>query len=104
MTGSTQTLHALFKNALRMTSGTKSCAPEHVYLHCISGCLKEKVIGFTKGRLCLAILFAFSEERAGFLDSREPWWSFPWKSAKLSASSPTISMLAYYGLDWWISR
>ncbi|KAK4805381.1 hypothetical protein QYF61_003954 [Mycteria americana] len=42
MTGSSQLLHAPFKNAQVMSRGTKGSAPERVPLEPVSGCLKEK--------------------------------------------------------------
>ncbi|KAK4807494.1 hypothetical protein QYF61_023717 [Mycteria americana] len=49
MAGSSQLLHAPFKNAQVMSRGTKGSAPERVPLEPVSGCLKEKVTGFTQG-------------------------------------------------------
>lgn len=78
-----------FQNGQWVSRGTKGCAPEHVHWDPISGCLEEKVTGFTQGRLCLSILFAFCEERTGLWTWGEQQWPITWKSARHSASSPT---------------
>ncbi|KAK4806071.1 hypothetical protein QYF61_010280 [Mycteria americana] len=67
-TGSTQRLHALSEKGPKGEQGNYKLSPERVHSDPISGCVEEKVTGFTQGRLCLAMLFAFSDERTGLLD------------------------------------
>lgn len=68
MAGSTLKLPAPFKNAQRMSRGAKGCPPECVHSDSISGCVKEKLLGFTQGRWYLAILCAFYNERTRLLE------------------------------------
>lgn len=96
-----------FKNGQWMSSETQVCAWERVHLNAIPGCLKEKVTGFTQGRLCLASLFAFYEERPGLLLPGRAVVVFHLEMNKaffIIPHSILVSKRGYYGWHGWQSK
>lgn len=107
MTGSTQTLHAPFKNVQGMSRGVKGCAPEHVRSDHNSLISKRAGDWIYPGETVPGHTLSSHEERTGLLDVRRAVVITYQEASKVFDIVPQnifVPKLGYYGLHGKTSR